>query len=238
MPCFDKKLEASRADFKDEDEVKDVDLVITTLEVEQMIKEDDFNVEDPPQDALDSLTSVKKSLVTSRGSGSGGFAENVLIEVARDLFNMNLDSVDFKILKNADFKETVLLKDGEPVLRFAIANGFRNIQNLVQKMKRKRCDYDFVEIMACPSGCLNGGAQSRLTEDNSGVISSSSSKAMLKDLESLHDAIQKQIPSENREVDLVYSDWLGGRNSDKASHFLYTDYHEVEKMTNSLTIKW
>lgn len=43
-------------------------------------------------------------------------------------------------------------KDGKVVLRFAVANGFRNIQNLVQKLKRGKCPYDFVEIMACPSG--------------------------------------------------------------------------------------
>ena len=62
-----------------------------------------------------------------------------------------------------DFKEVTLTRpsDGAVLLKFAIANGFRNIQNLVQKMKRKRCDYDFVEIMACPSGCINGGAQIR-----------------------------------------------------------------------------
>ena len=54
--------------------------------------------------------------------------------------------------------------DGEVQLAFAVANGFRNIQNLVQKMKRKRCQYDFVEVMACPSGCLNGGAQCRPEE--------------------------------------------------------------------------
>ena len=65
-----------------------------------------------------------------------------------------------RILKNSDFQEVVHEDDsGEAVLRFAVANGFRNIQNVVQKMKRKRCQLDFVEIMACPSGCLNGGAQ-------------------------------------------------------------------------------
>lgn len=57
-------------------------------------------------------------------------------------------------------------------VRFGVANGFRNIQNVVQKMKRKRCDFDFVEIMACPSGCLNGGAQSRSKEgDVSSLLS-------------------------------------------------------------------
>lgn len=54
--------------------------------------------------------------------------------------------------RNPDFQEAILEKDGQVVLRFAIANGFRNIQNLVQKLKRGKSPYDFVEIMACPSG--------------------------------------------------------------------------------------
>ena len=51
--------------------------------------------------------------------------------------------------------------DGEVRLRFAYAYGFRNIQNVVQQMKRHKCEFDFVEIMACPSGCINGGGQIR-----------------------------------------------------------------------------
>jgi hypothetical protein len=49
--------------------------------------------------------------------------------------------------------------DGKRVLNFASAYGFRNIQNLVRKVKLGKCEYHFVEIMACPSGCLNGGGQ-------------------------------------------------------------------------------
>lgn len=54
--------------------------------------------------------------------------------------------------RNPDLQELNLEKDGEVVLRFAVANGFRNIQNLVLKMKRKKCQYDYVEVMACPGG--------------------------------------------------------------------------------------
>jgi iron only hydrogenase large subunit-like protein len=96
------------------------------------------------------------------GSGSGGYAENVLTYAAEHILNTRLDRIVFEAQKNPDLREvTVKSETGDTVLKFAIANGFRNIQNLVQKMKRKRCDYDLVEIMACPSGCLNGGAQLR-----------------------------------------------------------------------------
>jgi iron only hydrogenase large subunit-like protein len=65
-----------------------------------------------------------------------------------------------KVLRNAHIQELQLLgPGGQPLLRFATAYGFRNIQSLVRKMKMGRCEYDYVEVMACPSGCLNGGGQ-------------------------------------------------------------------------------
>jgi len=61
---------------------------------------------------------------------------------------------------NKDFRDVSLLdEDGKVLLHFAAAYGFRSIQNLVQKMKRGKCTYHYVEVMACPSGCLNGGGQ-------------------------------------------------------------------------------
>ena len=86
--------------------------------------------------------------------------------LARTLYEEEIDTLTYKTLKNTDFREVILEKDGKTLLKFAIANGFRNIQNLVQKLKRKRCDFDFVEVLACPSGCVNGGAQLRHAEVN------------------------------------------------------------------------
>lgn len=57
-----------------------------------------------------------------------------------------------RTLRNADFQEVVLQVEGRPALRFASAYGFRNIQTLMRKIKRGACEYDYVEIMACPSG--------------------------------------------------------------------------------------
>ena len=57
-------------------------------------------------------------------------------------------------------------QDGKILLKFAQAYGFRNIQNVMRKIKQGKCDYDFVELMACPSGCLNGGGQIKLKEIN------------------------------------------------------------------------
>ena len=58
------------------------------------------------------------------------------------------------LYRNADFQEVVVEVDSKPVLKFAIAYGFRNIQNIVQKIKRGKSAYHFVEVMACPSGTV------------------------------------------------------------------------------------
>lgn len=99
---------------------------------------------------------LKNDLYGHSGSGSGGYAEFILRYAAKYLFNETDIIIEFKNLKNPDFQEAIFQKDGQTLLTFAIANGFRNIQNLVQKLKRGKCLYDYVEVMACPCGkfCL------------------------------------------------------------------------------------
>lgn len=105
-------------------------------------------------------TSIKQELEKQElvynhyGGGSGGYMEHVLVNSAKNLFNLDLthDKIVYKQLRNSDFKEVNLEINGEIKLRFAIAYGFRNIQNIVQKIKKKNCPYHYIEIMACPSG--------------------------------------------------------------------------------------
>ena len=91
---------------------------------------------------------------THFGGGSDGYLENVLVYAAKELFNHDLKHEDivYHQLKNSDFKEVNLEINGQVKLKFAFAYGFRNIQNIVQKLKKKNCPYQYIEIMACPSG--------------------------------------------------------------------------------------
>lgn len=156
MPCFDKKLEASRSDFVYEDKkTKEVDMVITPVEIEQLFEQLNIDFVNLGSSHVDSLRGGSElDWTVPAGSGSGGYAEHVLRYAAKELYGVRLEDIVFKPVKNSDMREAVLeLQSGEPpVLRVAIANGFRNIQNLVQRIKRKKCTYDYVEVMACPSG--------------------------------------------------------------------------------------
>ena len=114
--------------------------------------------------------------------------------------------------RNPDFRETVLTVDGEVRLRFAYAYGFRNIQNIVQKLKRNKCEYDFVEIMACPSGCINGGGQIRQSD------------IQLDDVRHVYES----LPHVNHPLDLRIDEIP-----------LYTEYRAIEKnQSNAFNLKW
>ncbi|XP_068125532.1 cytosolic iron-sulfur assembly component 3 isoform X1 [Hyperolius riggenbachi] len=233
MPCYDKKLEASRPDFFSEEyETRDVDCVITTGEVLQMLEQEGTSLVDVIPCPLDTQFSfvLDEEPLGHEGGGSGGYLEHIFKYASQELFGIQVDEVKYKPLKNKDFQEVTLEKDGEVLLHFALAYGFRNIQNLVQKLKRGRCSYHYVEVMACPSGCLNGGGQIRAEGE--------ASKDLLQKVEELYNSVRTVSPEKNERVQELYEQWLGGRDNVRVKEALHTQYHAVEKVTSGLSIKW
>ncbi|XP_054280955.1 probable cytosolic Fe-S cluster assembly factor AAEL012261 isoform X1 [Macrosteles quadrilineatus] len=237
MPCYDKKLEASRQDFVSSiDQSREVDCVITAIELEQMLIAEGRSLTSEEEGEVDypwtpSPPLHHYPLSACEGSGSGGWAHQLFRYAALELFPDCQPDLTFRTLRNQDLQEVTLEKEGKVLLRFAIANGFRNIQNLVQKLKRGKCPYDYVEVMACPSGCLNGGAQVRPKD---GV----SPREWTGQLESLYRLLPLHRSQDNSTVEVLYKTWLQGRHSDKTKAMLHTTYHALEKNSNALNIKW
>lgn len=233
MPCYDKKLEASRDDFySDVYRTRDVDCVVTSLEIERLVEDKgiDFPALDPTR--LDVLPGcVRDSPQDHCGGGSGGYLEFVLRYAARELYGHTVDEIKYKTVRNVDFKEVTLEMEGKPTLKFAAAYGFRNIQNLVQKIKRQKCPYQFVEVMACPSGCLNGGGQIRPQDGET-------AKDQMVRLNELYGTAEMVDPVASVEVKELYANWLGGEESEKVESCLHTQYHAIEKTENAFNIKW
>ncbi|XP_037973833.2 probable cytosolic Fe-S cluster assembly factor GJ13047 isoform X1 [Plutella xylostella] len=245
MPCYDKKLEASREDFyNDLLSCHDVDCVITAIELEQMLEANSKPLADIDSVPLDWPWGAPPSpppapaappqgpgLRRHVGSGSGGYADQIFLYAAEQLYGESDAPLVYKNLRNPDFREATLERGGAEVLRFGVANGFRNIQNLVQKLKRGKSPYHYVEVMACPAGCLNGGAQTR-------PVSGESGRDLVARLESLYSSLPLASPAHNRLLRRLYADWLDGEDSDKARATLHTTYHAVEKSDIALNIKW
>ncbi|XP_033221424.1 probable cytosolic Fe-S cluster assembly factor GL21135 isoform X2 [Belonocnema kinseyi] len=236
MPCYDKKLEASRPDFYNElKETRDVDCVITSIEIEQMLNQEGISLQNVTRNEIQkpfgNYNQLECNIWSHQGSGSGGYADYIFRYAAKNLFQEPNAKLELKSLRNPDFQEAVLEKNGKMVLRFAVANGFRNIQNLMQKLKRGKCSYHYVEVMACPSGCLNGGAQIRPQD-----------KSHLRELVMKMEEVYSKLPQSNPEENLVlidlYKTWLGGDHSEKANALFHTKYHQIEKMNTAHSIKW
>lgn len=129
-------------------------LSLFLVEIEQMLLQEGIslqsvmlgNIQKPFQNH------EEYNLLSHEGSGSGGYADFIFRYGAKHLFQEPDAKLKLKNLRNPDFQEGVLEKGGKILLRFAVANGFRNIQNLVQKLKRGKSNYHYVEVMACPSG--------------------------------------------------------------------------------------
>ncbi|XP_007955657.1 cytosolic iron-sulfur assembly component 3 [Orycteropus afer afer] len=233
MPCYDKKLEASRPDFFNQEfQTRDVDCVITTGEVFKLLEEEGVSLPDLEPTPLDVLCScVSTAEPTShRGGGSGGYLEHVFRHAAHELFGIHVAELTYKPLRNKDFQEVTLERDGQVLLHFVAAYGFRNIQNLVQKLRRGRCPYHYVEVMACPSGCLNGGGQLRAPDTHA--------KELLQQVEQLYREVRTQAPEDAPGVHELYERWLQGEGSDKAGRMLHTQYHAVERASSGFSIKW
>ncbi|KAG0333996.1 hypothetical protein BG004_000601 [Podila humilis] len=252
MPCYDKKLEASRSDFySDLYQTRDVDCVITSTEVEKMFGEQ--NMQDMTSFGemdldlgynsvvKDPSTGEDQVLIGAAGNASGGFLEYVMQYAAQELFGVSGVDVDqgagvqVKTVRNSDFREITLElpHSGEVLLKFAAAYGFRNIQNLVRKCKTGKSPYHFVEVMACPSGCINGGGQ--LKQDSSIPL-----KDWIVQVEKQYrNGVVARKPEENPVLGQLYQEWLGGVDTPKARQQLRTGYHAVEQnLVNPLAVKW
>ncbi|KAI6657454.1 Cytosolic Fe-S cluster assembly factor narfl-like [Oopsacas minuta] len=234
MPCYDKKLEASRQQFySDIYRTRDVDMVLTSVEIGALLEARALKLTDYPSVGLNSFSDLKlepvAGLIGHKGGGAGGYLEHTLVRAAKQLFNIEVNEISYTTLKNKDIGEVTVEKDGQTVLTFAYAYGFRNIQNVVQKIKRKKCPYHFVEVMACPSGCLNGGGQMRASEMEH--------KDHLNDVIKLYDTIPLTDPFLDLSVKRLYSEWLEGENSDKVVQYLHTSYKAIDKTISLLSIK-
>lgn len=147
-------------------------------------------------------------------------------------FTMTINVHESRIIfRNQDFQEVTVELEGKRPIKMALAYGFRNIQNIVQKIKRGKMTYDFVEIMACPSGCVNGGGQIRPTEGQT-------NNELLERVKANYNSVACVQPDLWNGVKEVYEDWLGGVDTEKAQAMLHTQYHGVEKTASALNIQW
>ena len=104
-----------------------------------------------------------------QGRTSNGYLEYIFRRTAKDVFKKDIPAdanLQYKQGKNRHYQEVTY---EDLPLKFVSAYGFQHIQNIIRKLKMQRCDYEYVELMACPSGCINGGGQIKPQQMGEGV---------------------------------------------------------------------
>uniref|UniRef100_A0A8R1Y6H0 Fe_hyd_lg_C domain-containing protein n=1 Tax=Onchocerca volvulus TaxID=6282 RepID=A0A8R1Y6H0_ONCVO len=215
MPCFDKKLEAARSHSGNHSYYREVDCVLSTGEVDEILDEYSAAENLLISGKISWLNALENGkIINSKGGSSGGYAEYIVKKfVAESERPLQLK----RTTKDKNWEIIEVMDSETKVLAVAKCYGFRNIQNQVQKLKRSKCDYDYVEIMACPSGCINGGGQIR-------GASSEERKQILDAIELLNSDDNPEMEDElervKKEWSMLNPDWM---------NLLYTQYHAVEK---------
>uniref|UniRef100_A0A8I5TSD1 Nuclear prelamin A recognition factor n=2 Tax=Pongo TaxID=9599 RepID=A0A8I5TSD1_PONAB len=230
-PCYDKKLEALQESFPPAlHGSRGADCVLTSGEIAQIMEQGDLSVRDAAVDTL--FGDLKEDKVTRHdGASSDGHLAHIFRHAAKELFNEDVEEVTYRALRNKDFQEVTLEKNGEVLLRFAAAYGFRNIQNMILKLKKGKFPYHFVEVLACAGGCLNGRGQAQTPDGHA-------DKALLRQMEGIYADIPVRRPESSAHVQELYQEWLEGINSPKAREVLHTTYQSQERGAHSLDIKW
>jgi len=233
MPCFDKKLEASRdGTLIEGNQFREVDCVLASLEIVQLMNDQNIDFESLPEAPLNPKFHNLDEfghLCGMHGGTSGGYLEFIYRYAAKMIWNIDIDSVQLNTIRN-DFYEVSLERNGKVLLKFARANGFRSIQNIVKRIKENKCEYDFIEIMACPGGCSNGGGQVRVDNSKSNRLEL---KRLLSQVNDIYDQRIMKSPTDTSESMNMFSLLSTDPN------ILHTSYKPVpKKESNPLSIKW
>ena len=214
MPCTAKKYEADVKTVNDAGVGQDVDLVLTTRELARMIKEKGINVKELAEAEFDSPLGESTGAGVIFGS-TGGVMEAALRSAYYLLTGKNPDADAFKAVRIDEAYQVFALEIAGATVKVAVSSGLGNARELIEKIKRKEIECDFVEIMACPGGCSGGGGQPIVY--NNELATQRGAKLYQLDKERV-----LRFSHENSEVLKLYEEYLGKPLGEKSHHLLHT----------------
>ncbi len=216
MPCVAKKYESAREELSN-DNLQDVDYVITTRELGAMCREAGINFNSLPDEDFDN------PLGESTGAGvifgtTGGVIEAALRTGYETITGESLEKVDFEQLRGFEGVRSASVQAGDIELKIGVAHGLGNARKLLEAVKSGEVEYHAIEIMACPSGCIGGGGQPYHL-GNQEVIS--------KRQKAIYEADKNKTrrkSHENESIKKLYDEFLGEVGGEKAHKLLHTSY--------------
>ncbi|NLX01937.1 MAG: 4Fe-4S binding protein [Syntrophomonadaceae bacterium] len=220
MPCTAKKFEAARPEMNASG-YRDVDLVLTTREIGRLFRMSGIDFNKLAGSNFDSWMGAYTGAAVIFGA-SGGVMEAALRTVYEVVTGNTLEDVNFEVTRGiTGIKEAEVDLNGT-VVKVAIANGLSNARQLMDQVRAGESPYHFIEIMACPGGCIGGGGQP-ITKANAKRVERIDSIYV----EDEKCAIRKS--HENPEVKTLYDEFLHEPLGHKSHELLHTHYHAKNK---------
>lgn len=228
MPCVAKKFEGQREELSN-DGMSNVDSVITTRELAKMIKQANLEFTDLEDSEFDDPMGEATGAAAIFGT-TGGVMEAALRTAYETVTGKTLAKVNFEDVRGKEgIKKATINLDGKE-LKVAVAHGLANARIIMEEIKNGTADYQFVEIMACPGGCVMGGGQ---------PIRSSKDR-LEKDIRALRAGCLYSIDEkstirkshENPTIQKLYKEFLGEPCGHKSHELLHTHYVAREKYRN------
>ncbi len=216
MPCLAKKYEAARPELGN-DNMRDVDFVISTRELAQMLKEATIDFENLQDSDFDNPLGESTGASVIFGA-SGGVIEAALRTAYEWLTKETLEKVDFEDLRGMQGIKEATVKVNDTDVKIAVAHGLGNARKLLEDIRDGKAEYHAIEIMACPGGCIGGGGQpyhhgdlNILKERAKGIYQEDKDKTLRKS-------------HENPYIKSLYEEFLGEPYGEKAHKLLHTHY--------------
>ena len=214
MPCTAKKYEAARDEFK-KNGVPDVDYVLTTQELAKMIRELGIQFNEIEPSAPDMPFSISSGAANIFGV-TGGVAEAALRKVA-DNTTQALKEIEYCGVRGLEGVKSAYITLGQTALRVGIVSGLGNADALIEKIKSGEEHFDFVEVMACPMGCIAGAGQPFT------YIESKRERA-----KGLYTTDKSAMVKRSNENPVVLDMYQNGVLKDRAHELLHVHYHTCD----------
>ena len=229
MPCVAKKSECVIETMNDACGDPDVDIVLTTREFTRMIRADQIDIHEIVDAEFDTPLGTSTGAAVIFGT-TGGVMDAALRSAYYLITGENPSPDAFMSIRDheaSEGKQAIISIPGDGDVRLAVVSGLGNTRKLMEAIKAGKARFDFVEVMACPGGCVGGGGQPFLD----GVSNNVHRGAALWKIDREENL---RFSHENPDVQTLYHDYLGTPCGEKAHHLLHTD-HEAWKMPRHLT---
>ncbi|MEW6508828.1 MAG: NADH-dependent [FeFe] hydrogenase, group A6 [Bacteroidota bacterium] len=221
MPCTAKKVEANRNEFSNGKE-KEVDFVLTTQELAAMIKHTGIKFESLTPESPDLPMGFKTGAGVIFGN-SGGVSEAVLRYAYEKINGVKLSNFEFSEVRGDEaIRKAEVYLNGTTV-KMAIVSGLKNTRTLLDKINKGEAQYDIIEVMACPGGCIGGAGQPYILDD-------STKKERTRGLYDCDKTLQLHKSQDNPYIQDLYKNLLIEPGSHKAHKLLHTTYKNRKRI--------